>query len=356
MVVTVTLLGGLAVEMGGVAVPAREWNRRQSASLVKLLALTPGHRLHREQVIDLLWPGLSVDEAAPRLHKAAHFARRAMGSADSLVLSGDVVAAWPGQQVCVDAEEFERVAQAALARADQAATDRALALYHGDLLPDDLYEAWTETPRERLRGLRRDLLRLGQHWEAILAVDPADEEAHVSIMRRLADKGDRLGALRQYERLERALSAELGLSPGPKALALRSALVRQGAESGESGESGESWESGAKAAGAGAAAGRRSPGAQGNAVPPVVVAAAPVGRDRELAVLDTLIDNLRGPRGSGGGRVLFVSGAPGSGKTCLVTLLLERARSRGVRTGLGVAASSSAPWPYSPVLEALADL
>ena len=49
-------------------------------------------------------------------------------------------------------------------------------------------------------------------------------------------------------------------------------------------------------------------------------------------------------------------GAPGTGKTALVTAVLARARRRHMRTGLGVAATVEAPWPYAPVLEALADL
>ena len=35
----------------------RVWARRQAASLVKLLALADAHRLHREQVVEELWPG-----------------------------------------------------------------------------------------------------------------------------------------------------------------------------------------------------------------------------------------------------------------------------------------------------------
>ena len=39
--------------------------------------LERGQRLHREQVMDLLWPEDTIAEAAPTLHKAVHFARRA---------------------------------------------------------------------------------------------------------------------------------------------------------------------------------------------------------------------------------------------------------------------------------------
>ena len=66
---------------------------------MKVLALAPGRRLHREQVIDLVWPGDTIAEAVPKLHKAAHFARRAIGVPDSVVLRGDQVVLYPGGSV-----------------------------------------------------------------------------------------------------------------------------------------------------------------------------------------------------------------------------------------------------------------
>ena len=44
--------------------------------MVKLLALAPGHRLHREQLMESLWPDLDPDAAGANLRKALHFARR----------------------------------------------------------------------------------------------------------------------------------------------------------------------------------------------------------------------------------------------------------------------------------------
>ena len=52
--VTITVLGGFDMIVDGVPTASRGWSRRSAASLVKILALAPGHRLHREHVIDLL--------------------------------------------------------------------------------------------------------------------------------------------------------------------------------------------------------------------------------------------------------------------------------------------------------------
>jgi DNA-binding SARP family transcriptional activator len=52
------------------------WHLRKAAMIVKLLAPAPNHRLHREQVVDLLWPELTSKAAENNLHHALHVARR----------------------------------------------------------------------------------------------------------------------------------------------------------------------------------------------------------------------------------------------------------------------------------------
>jgi DNA-binding SARP family transcriptional activator len=117
--VGVTLLGRFAVTVDGVPVAEASWGRRHAAAIVKVLALALGHRLHREQVIDLVWPGDSIAAAVPKLHKAAHFARRAIGVPDAVLLRGDQVVLCPGANITVDAVRFEELALGELAR-DQA--------------------------------------------------------------------------------------------------------------------------------------------------------------------------------------------------------------------------------------------
>jgi DNA-binding SARP family transcriptional activator len=150
--VAIRLLGGFGVTVDGTAVPEAAWTRRQATTLVKLLALAPRRQLHREQVIDALWPDATVDEAAPRLHKAAHYARRVLGP-DGVVLHRELVSLFPGDgsAVSIDVEHFSDLAEGALADADAAAAVRAADAYPGDLLPEDRYEQWAQGHAERLR-------------------------------------------------------------------------------------------------------------------------------------------------------------------------------------------------------------
>ena len=224
---SVRLLGDFLVEIDGRVVSADAWPRRHAASLVKLLALSPGRQLHRERVIDSLWSDLGVDEAAPRLHKAAHYARKILGRADAVVLRGDVVALLPGTEVTVDAMQFDEASKSALADGSVAAAQAALAGYGGDLLPHDLYEPWLDDVRDRLQQRRRLLLRQAALWEELLALDPADEEAGVALMRERAAAGDLSAAVREFERLERILGRELGTAPGPEATQLRAEVIAE---------------------------------------------------------------------------------------------------------------------------------
>jgi DNA-binding SARP family transcriptional activator len=219
--VAITLLGRFEVVVDGAATPERCWQRRSAAALVKVLALTPGHRLHREQVIDMLWPDDTPAEAAPKLHKAAHYARRAAGRHDTVVLRNDIVHLFPNAELIVDALVFDELSRRAIADREPTAARAAIERYTGELLPDDRYEEWAGERRELLRLRHLNLLRLAGQWLEVSELDPSDELAHVELMRDHVANGDAGTALVHYERLERVLDRELGVTPGPEARELR---------------------------------------------------------------------------------------------------------------------------------------
>ena len=210
---------------------ATDWRRRQAAALVKLLALAPRRTLHREQVIDALWPEIPIEEAAPRLRIRPRTMPPLAGRCPGPVLDGNTVL-FPDAEVIIDAEVFElgpRTRSLSKIPLTMTPTDsprqQPQQNWTGDLLPDDPYEAWLEAPRDRLRQLHYEMLRRADRWSDLARVEPADEEASLAVARRLAESGDRRGALRQLERLERALRAGLGITPGPAAVSLRAELL-----------------------------------------------------------------------------------------------------------------------------------
>ena len=321
MDVAITLLGGFSVAPGDTVIPPVAWSRRGAASLVKLLALAGGRRMHREQVMDALWPDLPVESAMPRLHKAAHYARRAFGDEPSaLLLRNDLVLLLPDAEVTVDAVDFRRRAEAALASGSAAEAERALTAYSGTLLPEDLYEPWSAPWRETLTVLHEDLLRLAGRWEDLVRANPSDEEAHLALAREHAERGDVRAALRQLERMDQALRRELGTVPSRAARQLQSEL---------------SGAAGAPAPAAGDGEATRL-----------------VGR-REVG--DALRDRLE-RAAAGHGSTVIVTGVAGVGKSAVLDLAEALATRRGWRVARGGASAVEGTWPYAPVLEAFGDL
>src|SRR3954462_10278646 len=106
--VRISLLGGFAAAADAGAVPEAAWRLRKAKALVKLLALAPEHRLHRERAGELLWPDRDSRAATNTPHQALSVARRPLepaaptGSA-TIELRDDVLPLCPAT---VDVEEF----------------------------------------------------------------------------------------------------------------------------------------------------------------------------------------------------------------------------------------------------------
>jgi predicted ATPase/DNA-binding SARP family transcriptional activator/DNA-binding CsgD family transcriptional regulator len=239
--VRVRVLGGFRVSVGPRNIGEGEWRLKKAASLVKLLALAEGRRLHREQAMELLWPGLDPESALNNLHYALHVARRILEPADPdggtshyLTLRNDRLALSPEGSLWVDVEAFEGAADTARGSREPAAYRAAIDLYAGELLPQDRYEPWAEERRAQLRGLYLSLLtelaalheERGEYGPAVeslrrvVAEERTEEGAHVGLMRLYALSGRRREALGQYERLREILSRTLGTEPGAEATRL----------------------------------------------------------------------------------------------------------------------------------------
>jgi predicted ATPase/DNA-binding SARP family transcriptional activator len=238
--VRVCLLGGFSVSIDGEPVDDR-WRLRKAKTLVKLLALEPGHRLHRDVLIEQLWPETASSAATNNLHQAVHAARRALG-ASRIALRDDVLQLCPHDTLSVDVEEFEHAAAAARVDSDVDALRRALEMWTGRLLPEDEYDAWSIPRRRRLaethatlvaqRALQ--LIDAGQPDAALDLVAPLaderrlDETLHRALMSALGALGRRWEAIGTYERLRDALERDYGALPEAATRALHRRLLSGG--------------------------------------------------------------------------------------------------------------------------------
>jgi predicted ATPase/DNA-binding SARP family transcriptional activator len=341
-VLDVRLLGGFAVHIDGTAVPDDAWRLRKARALVKLLALAPGNRMHREQAYELLWPGKDDARALNNnLHQAVYAARRAFDTAGAdgaalLALRDDVLSL--NGDVEVDAVALEAALVAARADGGAQAYEAALAKADGDLLPEDRYEDWTTDRRDALRELvitgYLELAKLqdqpdetAEVLQRALALDPLHERATRLLMRAYADAGRRQRALEAFEHLRAALREAYAAEPDEETRRLYRELLTAG-------------------------------DADGPRASPLPLALTTfIGRERELGEVGRLLDRTRlltitGPGGSGKTRLALEAAARREGEVRLVELapladpaLLPSA----VAVGLGV----SLPTDADPI-EALA--
>jgi DNA-binding SARP family transcriptional activator/pimeloyl-ACP methyl ester carboxylesterase len=231
------LLGGFALEHDGRVVLDRRARPAKAVALVKRLALEPRRALHRERLIDALWPDADAEAGANNLHKLLHQLRRALESAGAprelVRLEGLLVVL--DRSVDVDVDAFRASARDALAEgAPSVAAAEALALYRGDLLPDDLYDEAIDAPRDQLRALAQrlriaaaraatsagDQIAAEELLRTALDADPAFEEAHRALIELFLAQGARDRALRQYQACEDVLARELGVAPSAETRAL----------------------------------------------------------------------------------------------------------------------------------------
>lgn len=241
--VRIWLLGGVRVMVGPRIIGENVWRRQKSLQLVKLLALTPGHQIHRERAAELLWPGMSPKPSLNNLNRELHAARRILQSHDTvaelyLSLHNKWLSLCPNGTVWTDVEAFEDAAAGARRMDTPAAYEMALNLYAGDLLPQDQYDEWAETRRTELREMHLQLLvelaglyeKLGQPYPAIekleraVSKDPVHEASNEALMRLYANSGRRQKALEKFEQLNESLR-EIGYEPASSTLRLRQDIL-----------------------------------------------------------------------------------------------------------------------------------
>lgn len=238
-------LGPFKVTVGGQPLQRRHIGK--GWAILKMLAGQPRRPIHRDLLIETLWPQVDPEIANNRLRVAMHHLRRA-----SLTVGADQGCSAirfqegcyrfnPALDLWCDVEAF-RAAWETGRRAERDALPewavrhyrQAVALYHGDFLEEDRYEEWTLAPREDLKDIYLTILdRLGQHalmahdlpgaieyWRTIIGHAPWREDIYRQLMVSCVLSGQRGQALHWYELCRRTLAEQLELAPEPETVRL----------------------------------------------------------------------------------------------------------------------------------------
>jgi DNA-binding SARP family transcriptional activator/predicted ATPase len=319
MALKIYLLGQFKLQADDLPV---ELPSRPAQSLLAYLALNAGVTHRREKLAGLLWPEATERNARSYLRQALWRMRKSLESAslsweDYLKISDISVTFDDRSDYWLDADLLLETAGAQPVEG----LIEILDLYRGELLPG-FYDDWIGVERDRLQaayhqkmdllldcliqaGAWDEALRWGEQW---IRLGYSPEPAYRALMLAHAGLGDQGMVTATYQRCVESLDRELGLEPSPETQQLYE-QIREG-----------KLKASLPVA--------RSPDLV--ASPPYLLGDEAgemerlvfVARERELAQLNGFL-NLAG---HGQGRVVFITGEAGSGKTALVQEFTQRAQ------------------------------
>lgn len=223
-------LGVFEVWRGEHRIRSVEWQRDKARKLFQLLLIYRQEWLHRDQIIDRLWPDLPQDAALRdfkvalnALNKALEPTRPKGANPFFIVRNENLYHINPQAKIWWDVDLFERLAE----KNDIDSLEEALGLYRGEFLTDNLYEEWTNNKREEIKQtiimiiekLSNIYLEEGDHdqvirvSEVLLKIDPTWEPAYRFLMLAYAGKENQAQIIAVYQRMKNVLSDELGANP-----------------------------------------------------------------------------------------------------------------------------------------------
>jgi len=240
----VRALGPLEIDVEGRRLEPEAWSHARPRELLLHLLCHPAGRT-RQEVGLALWPESSAAQVKNSFHVALHHLRKTLGRPEWVRIENERYRVSTELGVRFDAVEFEGAVRAGVRAArdgSEAGLDAlraALALYRGDFLADESVGDWHLELRDHLRRLLVDgmlalgdaLLRTAAHEEAIeigrraVLADDLHEAAHRQLMIGYARTGERLQAIRQFERLSTLLRDELDAEPEPETVALHRRIL-----------------------------------------------------------------------------------------------------------------------------------
>jgi DNA-binding SARP family transcriptional activator/predicted ATPase len=330
---SVRLLGPLQMTLDGE--PVTGFVSDKVRALLAYLAVETEQPHRREKLAGLLWPDWPERSARANLRRALANLRQVIGDQRAtppfLHISRQAVQFNSASDAWIDVVAFTDLLQAkGLSQRTIRQLEQAVELYQGDFLEgfsvgdSPAFEEWLLLNRERLRRLVVEALhRLAecheqygeyerglQHAWRQVELEPWDEAAHQQLMRLLALSGQRSAALAQYETCRRLLAEELGVEPAAETTRLCEQI--------RDGELKASVPFPARPLALAAG----PPAFLDEEEPIEVERPIFVARERELAQLDGFLELAL----AGQGRVVFVTGEAGSGKTALVQEFTRRAQ------------------------------
>ena len=246
---SIETLGNFQVKRGSEIIPSNGWRREKSRQLFQLLLTYRQSPLDRDQICEHLWP--EADPATAQrnfkitlntLYQVLEPDRDAGSDSAFIVRDGTTYTLRLHADLWLDSDHFTRLTREGFKPNSNSMSvlEEAMNLYHGDYLPDSLYEPWAAEERERLASLFLEAadklceLYLGNNRfneaidlsQRILARDNCWERAYRHLMQAYNALGDRGQLARTYQRCLQILKEELDVPPSQETQELYKKYIR----------------------------------------------------------------------------------------------------------------------------------
>jgi DNA-binding SARP family transcriptional activator len=230
--IEVSALGLLRISLDGKPIPAFAWGSAKAREMF-LFMLYKRQPLHKEKIVEALWPEISSSKANSNFHSTRYRMRAALYP-NCIDRDGETYQLNPAWSYWFDANQF----QGLLAQATQLTEDgpekesiltNAIDLYRGPFL-EDLDSEWcracrTEWEAKFLQAVsslarrheeRREFSQSLALLEKALVVDELQEDLHYRVMDLCLKQGDSGAANRAYRRCLSVFGEVTTLSRAPE--------------------------------------------------------------------------------------------------------------------------------------------
>ena len=207
--------------------------------------------MHKDLLMEEFWPDVTPDSARNSLNVAIYNLRQYLSRIDSgrkyVLFKNDAYILNPEIDIELDHKRFgelinkgQTIERMKGVEAAISTYEEAVALYKGDFLAENLYDAWSYSEREHLKERYLfSLDRLSQYYSSqgkfqaagnyclrILEKDACREDIHRRLMVCHYNMGNRDRAVRQFQKCEEILRSELEISPSLQTLEMLEDIKR----------------------------------------------------------------------------------------------------------------------------------
>lgn len=336
MALHINLLGHLQVSEDNTSIADKL--RPRAKHLLIYVLLNRNIPVSREKIAFTLWPDKTEQQSLAVLRRALSELRIALPKIENsewiISIGGDLC--WDlDSPYWLDIEEYQRLIEIG----SVISCEKAIYLYTGDLL-SNFWDEWIVIEREQIRQTQITTLnQLISHYRALgkyhiamdmvqrlISLEPLSESAHRQLMTLHYLSNDRPSALTVYDRLCELLRDELDIEPLDETQQLRNA-IRKGKPI--------HLETDFQR--------KRAKHISNQSL------VVPIGREPEAAC----IANLWEKASSGHGRLVFVSGEAGVGKSHIVEYLSKYTNQNGGLALVGHCYEFEKALPFQSILEIL---